>query len=188
MHTRTETFHVCSLHTSLFVQTWRLSSWISKRHTENYRLQISAFWYVSPSQDGGHRLLRTISMYKVVQIWPGPFVCKQATVCPGHIWTTLYLPKYTASRPRRTNLNLQRRRHFNSQIWTYLYFKCFSYALTHTKECWIDLRIRLKEFIGKKEQRRFKFSSTSNRDKLSASRCSRFIHGRAAPHLHRRHG
>jgi hypothetical protein len=30
-------------------------------------------------------------MYKVVQIWPGLFVCKQVTVCPGHIWTTLYL-------------------------------------------------------------------------------------------------
>jgi hypothetical protein len=28
--------------------------------------------------------------YKVVQIWPGLIVCKQATVCPGHIWTTLY--------------------------------------------------------------------------------------------------
>ena len=28
--------------------------------------------------------------YKVVQIWPGRFVCKQVTVCPGHIWTTLY--------------------------------------------------------------------------------------------------
>jgi hypothetical protein len=28
--------------------------------------------------------------YKVVQIWPGLFVCKQATVCPGHIWNTLY--------------------------------------------------------------------------------------------------
>jgi hypothetical protein len=27
----------------------------------------------------------------VVQIWPGRFVCKQFTVCPGHIWTTLYL-------------------------------------------------------------------------------------------------
>jgi hypothetical protein len=26
----------------------------------------------------------------VVQIWPGRFVCKQVTVCPGHIWTTLY--------------------------------------------------------------------------------------------------
>ena len=30
------------------------------------------------------------SLYKVVQIWPGRFVCKQVTVCPGHIWTTLY--------------------------------------------------------------------------------------------------
>jgi hypothetical protein len=29
--------------------------------------------------------------YKVVQIWPGLFVCKQVTVCPGHIWTTLYI-------------------------------------------------------------------------------------------------
>ena len=26
----------------------------------------------------------------MVQIWPGLFVCKQVTVCPGHIWTTLY--------------------------------------------------------------------------------------------------
>jgi hypothetical protein len=30
------------------------------------------------------------AIYKVVQIWPGRFVCKQVTVCPGHIWTTLY--------------------------------------------------------------------------------------------------
>jgi hypothetical protein len=30
-------------------------------------------------------------MYKMVQIWPGLFVCKQVIVCPGHIWTTLYL-------------------------------------------------------------------------------------------------
>ena len=32
--------------------------------------------------------------YKVVQIWPGLIVCQQVTVCPGHIWTTLYLPIY----------------------------------------------------------------------------------------------
>jgi hypothetical protein len=32
--------------------------------------------------------------YKVVQIWPGRFVCKQVTVCPDHILTTLY--KYSA--------------------------------------------------------------------------------------------
>jgi hypothetical protein len=30
------------------------------------------------------------TIYKVVQIWPGLFVCKQVTVCPGNIWTTLY--------------------------------------------------------------------------------------------------
>jgi hypothetical protein len=34
-------------------------------------------------------------MYKVVQIWPGLFVCKQVTVCPGHIWNTLYNLYYT---------------------------------------------------------------------------------------------
>jgi hypothetical protein len=39
--------------------------------------------------------LRTenVVKYKVVQIWPGRFVCKQVTVCPGHIWTTLYMAK-----------------------------------------------------------------------------------------------
>ena len=29
--------------------------------------------------------------YKVVQIWPGLTVCKEVTVRPGHIWTTLYV-------------------------------------------------------------------------------------------------
>jgi hypothetical protein len=33
--------------------------------------------------------------YKVVQIWPGLIVCKQVTVCPGHIWTTLYNTKFS---------------------------------------------------------------------------------------------
>jgi hypothetical protein len=38
-----------------------------------------------------HKNTNTINyMYKVVQIWPGLFVCKQVTVCPGPIWTTLY--------------------------------------------------------------------------------------------------
>jgi hypothetical protein len=32
----------------------------------------------------------TLKLYKMVQIWPGLTVCKQVTVCPGHIWTTLY--------------------------------------------------------------------------------------------------
>jgi hypothetical protein len=35
-------------------------------------------------------LLILIFEYKVVQIWPGLIVCKQVTVCPGDIWTTLY--------------------------------------------------------------------------------------------------
>ena len=37
--------------------------------------------------------MQGIYTYKVVQIWPGLFVCKQVTVCPGHIWTTLYIPE-----------------------------------------------------------------------------------------------
>ena len=44
-------------------------------------LKISVFWDVLPYG----------VIYKVVQIWPGLFVCKQVTVCPGHIWTTLYI-------------------------------------------------------------------------------------------------
>jgi hypothetical protein len=28
--------------------------------------------------------------YKMVQIWQGLIVCRQVTVCPGHIWTILY--------------------------------------------------------------------------------------------------
>ena len=53
--------------------------------------RIYTFWYA---------ILRSIKHnnhvcnYKVVQIWPGLFVCKQVTVCPGHIWTTLYKGQY----------------------------------------------------------------------------------------------
>jgi hypothetical protein len=38
-----------------------------------------------------HRNLFKIAVlqYKAVQIWPGLFVCKQAAISPGHIWTTL---------------------------------------------------------------------------------------------------
>jgi hypothetical protein len=36
--------------------------------------------------------------YKVVQMWPGLIVCKLVTVCPGHIWTTLYYPKWETNR------------------------------------------------------------------------------------------
>jgi hypothetical protein len=46
------------------------------------------------------RLNSYTDIYKVVQIWPGLFVCKQVTVCPGHIWTTLYLIKHTGKMER----------------------------------------------------------------------------------------
>ena len=32
-----------------------------------------------------------IYTHKVVQLRPGLIVCKQVTVCPGHILTTLYI-------------------------------------------------------------------------------------------------
>ena len=32
--------------------------------------------------------------YKLVQIWPGLFVCKSGDISPGHIWTTLYYYYY----------------------------------------------------------------------------------------------
>jgi hypothetical protein len=56
----------------------------------------------------------THMIYKVVQIWPGLFVCKQVTVCPGHIWTTLY--KY----PRWTWLNSRTFDGYNDKISVYL--------------------------------------------------------------------
>jgi hypothetical protein len=33
--------------------------------------------------------IKRFRKHKVVEIWPGLIVCKQVTVCPGHIWTTL---------------------------------------------------------------------------------------------------
>jgi hypothetical protein len=66
-------YHPCVLHT-LFISDWE-SNISSKK-----------------SQVIGHTVLTFLfqRIYKVVQIWPGLFVCKQVTVCPGHIWTTLY--------------------------------------------------------------------------------------------------
>ena len=32
----------------------------------------------------------------MVEIWPGLFVCKQVTVCPGHSWTTLYINSFSS--------------------------------------------------------------------------------------------
>jgi hypothetical protein len=45
--------------------------------------------------------------YKVVQIWPGLIVCKQVTVCPGHIWTTLYVTELYDRAKRPENLEVE---------------------------------------------------------------------------------
>jgi hypothetical protein len=63
-----------------------------------YKYFTSTYYFALAIPIGGMRHnRRTLScsliiIYKVVQIWPGRFVCKQVTVCPGHIWTTLYKP------------------------------------------------------------------------------------------------
>ena len=36
-----------------------------------------------------HRSAILCQQNKVVQIWPGLFVCKSSDTSPGHIWTTL---------------------------------------------------------------------------------------------------
>ena len=62
-----------------------------------------------------HTYVRTyMRTYKVVQIWPGLFVCKQVTVCPGHIWTTLYI---------RTFLYIY--------IYTYVYIYTYKHVYLH---------------------------------------------------------
>ena len=60
-------------------QIWRLVAYL-----------VGSRGHCSAAQPGA--VLPTVHFmnYKVVQIWPGLFVCKQVTVCAGHIWTTLY--------------------------------------------------------------------------------------------------
>jgi hypothetical protein len=66
-------------------------SWRSHLPPEMQRRPLTSFWpYHTAGLNSSTQLPRYV-IYKVVQIWPGLFVCKQVTVCPGHIWTTLYL-------------------------------------------------------------------------------------------------
>jgi hypothetical protein len=69
----------------------------------------------SPSDDSNMLEQPRRCMYMVVQIWPGLFVCKQVTVCPGHIWTTLC--NVTSSRVHETIVAVEK--------WYYVYlFVC----------------------------------------------------------------
>jgi hypothetical protein len=54
-------------------------------------VRCNSAWNVSDYQVS---LNFPLCIYKVVQIWPGRFVCKQVTVCPGYIWTTLYFMQF----------------------------------------------------------------------------------------------
>jgi hypothetical protein len=58
-------------------------------------------------------------IYKVVQIWPRRFVCKQVTVCPGHIWTTLY------NTPTRI---------IYIYIYIYIYIRIYKYTYMYVKQ------------------------------------------------------
>jgi hypothetical protein len=66
---------------------------ISEKHNYQTLCKIQ-----NPHFTHTHARARAIYIYiyihKVVQIWPGLFVCKQVTVFPGHIWTTLYIYMY----------------------------------------------------------------------------------------------
>jgi len=57
--------------------------------------EVGCFYVCCTKEDRKTCALYRISswyhgMYKVVQIWPGLFVCKSGDISPGHIWTTLY--------------------------------------------------------------------------------------------------
>jgi hypothetical protein len=59
-----------------------------KPHVVHYRISIPLV--AKKTETWKWTCAIRLSKYKVVQIWSGLFVCKQVTVCPGHIWTTLY--------------------------------------------------------------------------------------------------
>jgi hypothetical protein len=70
----------------------------------------------SKSQSANCTILKH-GRYKVVQIWPGLIVCKQVTVCPGHIWTTLYFPDYLNINLRLWQLTLKNaHKHFIKSV------------------------------------------------------------------------
>jgi hypothetical protein len=50
-----------------------------------------AVFHLAADSEHGTRFWVLCQSYKVIQIWPGLFVYKQVTVCPGHIWTTMYM-------------------------------------------------------------------------------------------------
>jgi hypothetical protein len=60
-----------------------------------YPLHSLTYFFFTRSKEGNLEqfICKYEPMYKVVQIWPRLTVCKLVTVCPGHIWTTLYISK-----------------------------------------------------------------------------------------------
>ena len=74
--------------TSIYSRGWEwveLHLYASCMRSCNWEGQLHRLYF---SMQFGYIIV--IPKYKVVQIWPGLFVCKKVTVCPGHIWTTLY--------------------------------------------------------------------------------------------------
>jgi hypothetical protein len=64
----------------------------------NKMWDVTRFCFVPPPISPGYNftcsVYKYIVIYKVVQIWPGLFVCKEVTVYPGHIWTRLQVASF----------------------------------------------------------------------------------------------
>jgi len=71
-----------------FQRIQRNAKWIL-RHSVYIASKIITFCGCWTGQDVKEEVWTNL-MYKVVQIWPGLFVCKSGDISPGHIWTILY--------------------------------------------------------------------------------------------------
>jgi hypothetical protein len=66
------------------------ASWNHKIRVQFHNSQLTESQASTDCANGHWALTWFHRVYKVVQIWPGLTVCKLVTICPGHIWTTLY--------------------------------------------------------------------------------------------------
>jgi hypothetical protein len=85
--------------------------------------------------------------YKVVQIWSRRFVCKQVTVCPGHIWTTLcinYIILLIARIIRLINTEV------HSKIWSLFYYSAENYFETVKSQFGQKIWVKVTAFYKSK--------------------------------------
>ena len=77
---------------------WRFCILLNSRHKERASIKISLIFPSTRTKTLKGIFENIIPVYNVVQIWPGLIVCKQVTVYPGNIWTTLYISTNSLSR------------------------------------------------------------------------------------------